>query len=39
MLDLAGEVAKLQGEDGNFGRRDDGRVVRDFKLEPTTREV
>ena len=25
--------------DGSSGRTDDGRVVRDFKLEPTTREV
>ena len=25
--------------DGNLGRTDDGRVVRDFKLEPTAREV
>ena len=25
--------------DGSPGRTDDGRVVRDFKLEPTTREV
>ena len=25
--------------DGNPGRTDEGRVVRDFKLEPTTREV
>ena len=25
--------------DGSSGRTDDGRVVRDFELEPTTREV
>ena len=25
--------------DGSSERTDDGRVVRDFKLEPTTREV
>ena len=25
--------------DGSSGRTDDGRVIRDFKLEPTTREV
>ena len=25
--------------DGSPGRTDDGRVVRDFKLEPTAREV
>ena len=25
--------------DGSTGRTDDGRVVRDFKLEPITREV
>ena len=25
--------------DGSFGRTDDGRLVRDFKLKPTTREV
>ena len=25
--------------DGSSGRTDDGRVVRDFKLEPTGREV
>ena len=27
------------GADGSPGRMDDGRVVRDFKLEPTAREV
>ena len=32
---LIGRVAA----DGSSERTDDGRVVRDFKLEPTTREV
>ena len=31
--------ARQQLADGSPGRTDDRRVVRDFKLEPTTREV
>ena len=31
--------ARQQLADGSPGRTDDGRVVRDFKLEPAAREV
>ena len=31
--------ARQQRADGSPGRTDDGRVVRDFKLEPAAREV
>ena len=34
-LNISGPVSA----DGSPGRTDDGRVVRDFKLEPTAREV
>ena len=36
---LVGLPNGLLPADGSPGRKDDGRVVRDFKLEPTAREV
>ena len=36
---LAGLPNGRVAADGSPGRKNDGRVVRDFKLEPTTREV
>ena len=36
---LAGLPNRRVPADGSPGRTDDGRVVRDFKLEPTAREV
>ena len=36
---LVGLPNRRAAADGSPGRTDDGRVVRDFNLEPTTREV